>query len=258
MGLVETEAIILRTYKLAEADKIAICLTREAGIVRGVARGARRLKSRFGASLEPFTLVALSYFEKEGRELVSLGRAEILRSYFSLAREPEAVATLEYMSELAIEFAPPHQPDEKLFRMVRACIEASSEDATNLWAITRYYETWMLKLAGFLPDLRVCGDCGRKFTGEESVFLAAEGSLRCAACANNTGLKLSPQVQTRLRSMQIMAPSKWATHANQTLSAPWNDELARLTQKLIERALERKPKGITPFRTQTSLTHSNY
>ncbi len=61
MGLVETEAFVLRTYRLAEADKIVVCLTRDAGVVRGVARGARRLKSRFGAGLEPCTLVSLSF-----------------------------------------------------------------------------------------------------------------------------------------------------------------------------------------------------
>src|SRR4051812_28150680 len=106
MGLTETEAIILRTYNLAEADKIVVCLTRSCGVVRGVARGARRLKSRFGAGLEPYTIIALAYYEKEGRELVSVRQAEIIRSFFSLAQSAESVAALAYMSELVMEFAP--------------------------------------------------------------------------------------------------------------------------------------------------------
>jgi DNA repair protein RecO (recombination protein O) len=57
---------VLRTYKLAEADKIVVCMTHDAGLVRGVARGARRLKSRFGASLELWTVCDLTYFEKKG------------------------------------------------------------------------------------------------------------------------------------------------------------------------------------------------
>ena len=60
MGLIEAEGIVLRSYNLAEADKIVVCLTRHAGVVRTVARGARRLKSRFGAGLEPFTIIALT------------------------------------------------------------------------------------------------------------------------------------------------------------------------------------------------------
>ncbi len=98
MGLVETEAIILRSYRLAEADKIVIGLTKGAGVVRGVAHGARRLKSKYGASLEPFTHVALQFYEKEGRELVSLRQVDILKSYFALAQNTEAVHALEYWS----------------------------------------------------------------------------------------------------------------------------------------------------------------
>ncbi|MBD0373986.1 MAG: DNA repair protein RecO, partial [Pyrinomonadaceae bacterium] len=116
MGLVETEAIVLRVYPLAEADKIVVCLTRSAGVVRAVAKGARRLKSRFGAGLEPFTLLSLSYFEKENRELVTLRQTDIQRSYFKLSQRAETVAALAYLSELVLEFAPPHEPNEKLFR----------------------------------------------------------------------------------------------------------------------------------------------
>ena len=78
MGLVETQAIVLQTFKLADADKIVLCMTEKAGLVRGVARGARRLKSRFGASLEPSTLIQLTFFEKETRELVTIKSAEIV------------------------------------------------------------------------------------------------------------------------------------------------------------------------------------
>ncbi len=257
MGLVETEAIILRTYKLAEADKIAVCLTREAGIIRGVARGARRLKSRFGASLEPFTLVDLSYFEKEGRELVSFTRTEILRSYFSLAQQPESIAALEYMSELAIEFAPPHQPDEKLFRMVRACVEALAEAPANFSQIIRYYETWMLKLSGFLPALHICGKCDQKLADGQNVYLTVEGSLHCGVCAARAGRSLSYPMQTQLRNILVMPPAAWA-QSNISATRELRDELAQLTQRLIERALERKPRGNAISSSATFNAYTGY
>lgn len=251
MGLVDTEAIVLRTYKLAEADKIVICLTRAAGIIRGVARGARRLKSRYGASLEPFTLIALSYFEKEGRDLVTLNRAEILSSHFHLARRPEAIAALEYMGELALEFAPPHEPDEKLFRMVRACAAALADpqDPPDPAAILRYYETWMLKLAGFWPDLRMCVDCRGELLNGQPAYLGTEGALRCAACAGIAGgLALSTQGQVQLRKMRVLSPAQWA---RAYASSNAREELARLNQSLIERALERRPRGRAALSTHT-------
>ena len=85
MAVFETEALILRSYNLAEADKIIVCLSRSSGLIRGVAKGCRKLKNRFGAALEPFTLINLTYYEKENQELVSFRQVEILKSHFNLA-----------------------------------------------------------------------------------------------------------------------------------------------------------------------------
>ena len=244
MALIETEAIVLRTYNLAEADKIAVCLTRDTGLVRAVARGARRLKSRFGAGLEPFTLITLSYYEKEGRELVSLRQAEILRSSFSLSGNMEAVATLAYLSELVIEFAPPHEPNERLFRMVNACIEAVARIPVEMDAIIRYFEVWILKLGGFLADLRLCVDCSRRFGEEERTFLDAEGKLRCLDCSNGLGLALSREAYAQLRATQRLSPSEYAEQSHAVPASIWR-EMAQVTQPLINRILERLPRART-------------
>ena len=74
MGLVETEGLVLKSYGLAEADKIVVLLTEKQGLVRGVAKGAKRLKSRFGGGLEPLTVVQTEYHQKDERELVSIRR----------------------------------------------------------------------------------------------------------------------------------------------------------------------------------------
>ncbi|MGB7924727.1 MAG: DNA repair protein RecO [Pyrinomonadaceae bacterium] len=243
MGLIETEAIALRTYNLAEADKIVVCLARNTGLIRAVARGARRLKSRFGAGLEPFTLIAMSYYEKEGRELVSLRQAEILRSYFNLSSNVEAVAALSYMGELVIEFAPPHEPNERLFRMVNACIDAAAQSPEEIGAIVRYFEVWLLKLAGFMPDLRSCVECGRRFGEEESTFLDAENKLRCYGCSNGLGIALSREAHAQLRATQRLSPSAYAGAAKDAPIAAQR-EMAQMTQQLIGRVLERTPRGL--------------
>lgn len=246
MGLIETEAIVLRTHNLAEADKIIVCLTRQCGVVRAVARGARRLKSRFGAGLEPFTIIALTYYEKEGRELVSVRQAEIVRSFFSLAQNSEVVAALAYMSELVMEFAPPHEPNEKVFRMFRAVLEALAKTPEGLSALVRYFEIWILKLAGFLPDLRSCAECGRKFDGGAAAYLNAEFKLRCGKCSHQSGTALSPATHTQLRSAQHLSPADFAK-SSQSLELAQRSEMTSLTQGLIGRALERRPRGQASF-----------
>src|SRR5437763_5523683 len=88
MALVSTEAIVLRSYNLAEADRIVVCLTRGAGLVRAVARGARRMKSRFGAALEPFSFINLVFYEKENRELVIISKRKFLNQILILQTSP--------------------------------------------------------------------------------------------------------------------------------------------------------------------------
>jgi DNA repair protein RecO (recombination protein O) len=160
MRLVTTDAIVLRSYNLAESDRIVICLTRSSGLVRAVAKGARRMKSRFGAALEPFTLVKLSLHEKENRELMTVSSAEILESHFDLSGNFESAEVLAYMGEMVAEFAPPHETDERLFRMLSACVDALAQRSGSERALMRYFEIWLLRLAGLFPDFRACAGCG--------------------------------------------------------------------------------------------------
>src|SRR4028119_1818451 len=237
MGVSETEAIVLRTYKLAEADKITVFLSQHSGVMRGVARGARRLKSKFGASLEPFTLVSLSYYEKEGQELVSIRQAEILRSFFELSKNTDVVIALEYIGGLILEFTPPHEPNEKVFRMLRACLEAIAWTPEALRQITRYCEVWLLKLSGFLPDLRSCVNCRRSFSEQfEKTYLGIDGALRCERCAQKADMPLGGETVAQLRSTQRLTPLDWSRANGGGASEVTAKELSQLTQRLITRA----------------------
>ncbi len=243
MGICETEAIVLRTYKLAEADKIAVFLAQHFGVMRGVARGARRLKSKFGAALEPYTLVSLSYYEKEGQELVGIRQADILRSYFELSKNAEVIVALEYISGLIIEFTPPHEPNEKVFRMFRVCLEAIASSPEDQRQITRYCEVWLLKLSGFLPDLHSCVNCKKRF-GENRLrtFLGNDGGLRCQSCAHKVDMPLGSETTAYLSRTQRQTPGEWARNGN-TVSEITLTELSQVTHRLITRALERLPRG---------------
>jgi DNA repair protein RecO (recombination protein O) len=243
MGLVETEAVVLHTHKLAEADKIVVCMTEKAGLVRGVARGARRLKSRFGAGLEPFTHVQLTFYEKEARELVSIKGAEIIKSYFGAAKEVEALAALEYVAELVREFAPPHQADPKLFRMLRACVDALAEQPALTSALISYCELWSLRLAGFLPDYRACADCGRPLGGADAseVYITHEGLARCRAC-RRAGQPVGAGVYGLLQALRAEGPRGWALRFYATPRAE-QQTLSGVARGLVRRALEREPRS---------------
>jgi DNA repair protein RecO (recombination protein O) len=241
MAVFESEALILRTYNFAEADKIVVCLTREAGVIRGVAKGCRKLKSRFGAALEPFTLAKITYYQKENQELASISTAEILTSHFDLSSHAETLTGLAYMGDLVLEFSPPHHVNEKLYRMVKACLEAISQSPQDLPLILRYFEVWLLKLEGYLPDLRRCAECGSVFDDTRVAFLASDLSFRCRDCTNGGGNAVSRRLQQQLRAAQKLAPFVFAQESRE-VPASIHKEMAELTHQLIARVLERQPR----------------
>lgn len=191
MPLIETESLVLKSYNLAEADKIVVLLTRDYGVVRGVAKGARRLKSRFGSGLEPYSEIIAAYFEKENVELVSIQKIDLVKSNFGAAANPDFLQKFSYLADILLHFAQPHDRDEKLYRMVRACVIAAADDVeNNIQSVGVYFELWLLKLAGFLPDWSRCNQCRRTLGEDEEANLQANFHLLCANCRNARSSKI--------------------------------------------------------------------
>jgi DNA repair protein RecO (recombination protein O) len=181
------DALVLRTYKLGEADRIVVFLTRDRGKKRGVAKGARRPRSRFTGSLEPLTEVRVAYFEKEQRELVGLNYAETRRSPMSLCGPPnrlrqgyggphvgagdphvdggsqaetgaprvdeDALGYVSYFAELLDEWAQEADADERLYRLGASMLDALSA-GVQVEPLARYFEYWLLRLQGVYPESR--------------------------------------------------------------------------------------------------------
>jgi DNA repair protein RecO (recombination protein O) len=148
--LYSAEALVLRTYKLGEADRIVVFLTRDRGKKRGVAKGARRPRSRFAGALEPLTEARVAYFEKERRELVGLNYAEPMRSPLTLTGG-EALGYVGYFAELLDEWAQEADADERLYRLGASTLEALGAGAP-VEPLARYFECWLLRLQGVYPE----------------------------------------------------------------------------------------------------------
>jgi len=161
MPLYTAEALILRTYKLGEADRIVVFLTRDRGKKRGVAPNARRSIRRFGGALEPLTEVRVAYFEKEQRELVGLNYAETVRSPLG-AVSPESLGYSHYFAELIDEWAADADVDERLFRLGTSTLEALVT-GTPTEALARYFECWLLRLQGVYPPDQVLSSGAEAF-----------------------------------------------------------------------------------------------
>jgi DNA repair protein RecO (recombination protein O) len=194
MPLLESDAIILKTYPLGEADRIVAFFTREYGKVRGVANGARKMKNRFGASLEPLSHSRIQFFEKENRDLVRIQSAEILDSAMALFADYDRALFAGQLVELTDRFLPEHQPHDAVFRLVRMVMEAVKVGCP-LDIAACYFEVWMLRLAGVFPDFFRCSVCGKPLDAEEARHMARGlQAVICAACDHRDSLMLSPDV----------------------------------------------------------------
>ena len=118
-----SEAIVLRTYPLKEADLVVSFLTRDRGKLRGVARRARRPKSGFGAGLERLSHGKMSYFQRETRELVNLDSCELIHSQFGLHGDYRSAWRWIFSPRFPSSFCPPAEPNEKFFRLLLTVLE---------------------------------------------------------------------------------------------------------------------------------------
>jgi len=146
MPLYTTDALILRTYKLGESDRIVVFLTRDRGKKRGVARNARQSRRRFGGALEPLTYGRVGYVELERRELVSLSYVEPTRSPLS-AVDGDALGYVGYFAELIDEWAQEADPNETLYRLGASMVDAMAL-GVPVEPLARYFEYWLLRLQG--------------------------------------------------------------------------------------------------------------
>jgi DNA repair protein RecO (recombination protein O) len=188
MPLYTTDALILRTYKLGESDRIVVFLTRDRGKKRGVAKNARQSRRRFGGALEPLTCGRLAYFERERRDMVRLDYVEQMRSPLSAA-DGQAIGYASYFAELIDEWAPEGDPNEALFRLGSSMVEAFAAGAPSE-PLARYFEYWLLRLQGVY-------DAGRRMSDDARAFLE---SVRSSSPMAMAGVKVSTRVLQELET----------------------------------------------------------
>ncbi|MFN7920764.1 MAG: DNA repair protein RecO [Bryobacteraceae bacterium] len=150
-----SEAFVLRTYPLREADLIVSFFTRDLGKLRGVARRARKPGSQFGSGLERLSLVRMHHFHRENRDLDTLDGCELIRSRFELSDYDLAVA-LDFVAELSELLLPPGEANEKFFRLLIAVTDYLAQTGrAGLWPAVNYFALWAVRLAGILAPVEL-------------------------------------------------------------------------------------------------------
>jgi DNA repair protein RecO (recombination protein O) len=151
------------------------------------------------------------------------------------------LGALHYLAELTIEFLPDHEPNERVYRLIGAALRARTRVPSERPApLVRYFEVWMLKLAGFFPDLRRCATCRRDLAREASIWLAEEGTPRCTSCTDRRGEELRPDVRRMIQEMIEQSPQVFVAAPREARALA---QIEAVSTRLIQRALERKLKS---------------
>jgi len=230
MPLKESEAIVLRTYPLREADLLVALFTRVEGKLHGVARSAKKSKRRFGGALEPLTFVRAYYEDREGRELARLDSCEVLESPLAFeVSYPRAVA-LAHVAELLDELLPEREANDAVFRLALSVLAALR--GPDVWMPVTYFELWMTRLMGYLPDLSECLSCGRSLNGSRAYFHALSDGLMCPEDKRLASSEISSESRS-LAAQMFRAP------VESFAGMPWPKAQAADLRKFLLQTLQR-------------------
>lgn len=193
MPLHESEAIVLQSYPLGEADRLVSFLSRSMGRMRGVAAGARRPKSRFGSTLERLSHVRIWFYERETRELVRINQCEIVESFVDAFRDYDSSVGLSLFSEITQAVLPDREASDANFRLLLLCAQTVKRTRRVEPALA-YFTVWTVKLGGWLPPLDLCSRCGQpvrvQIDGAQTAYFSPSSStIVCSRC-RRPGLRL--------------------------------------------------------------------
>jgi DNA repair protein RecO (recombination protein O) len=246
-----SEALVLRTYPLKEADLVVSFFTREQGKLRGVAKRARKVKSAFGSGLERLSHVRMAYFQRENRELVNLDSCELIQSQFRLASDYRAGIVLDFMAEVTEQMLPAAEPNERYFRLLLTVLEhlrleqSGGAQPGSVWRAATYFALWAVRLSGFLPDFDACVSCGAWLDDPASparaFYSRSRTGLCCRECRAALGMDGSWELSYESRAI---AARMLRNPIAQLADTPWRQETAadlrRLLVQQIENHIERR------------------
>lgn len=238
MPLHESESIILKTYPLKESDRIVVFFSRDHGKLRGVANGVGKLKSRFGASLEPMAVSRVTFFQKENRELVRIQSTELIDSPMKVLVDYDRAMVAAHFADLVDRFMPDHDVEDAVFRLF-SLARRSLAGTLPIDMVRCYFEVWMLRLAGVLPDVFVCAGCHRRLGAEEArVLEPGLTRVACDACARSVHSDPEPMPTETVDALTWIMKTRLDDAGREAIRLAGLQHILQLNKLWIERFFE--------------------
>jgi DNA repair protein RecO (recombination protein O) len=230
-------AVVLRHADWGEADQLLTLYTREQGMVRALAKGARKMTSRKGGHLQPFTQITIQL--AKGRDLLIVTQVETVNAFLPLHDDLVKLSYASYAVELLLRFSYEEEGgNPTLFRLLVETLERIEKES-EAWLAVRYYEMRLLDAVGFRPQLFECANCRREILPEDQFFSFTAGGVICPRCGRGLPnlAKISVETLKYLRHFQ-RSSYRGASRAHPSLEA--QKEAEALMQGYFTYLLERE------------------
>jgi len=237
VAVLTSEAVVLRTWPFREADLVVSFFTRDYGKMKGMAKSALKSRKRFGGALEPMTVAQAWFVERPKQELVRLDQLEIVLSPLSLPVDQARLMVLSFFAEVLEEALPEHDPQETVFRLIVSVLEHTTVEQP--WMALTYFDLWMTRLMGLLPDIAHCIACGEALEAGEASFNAHADGLFCRVHRPGNASELTAD-SWQMALKMLRAPV--ASFAGEAWPRRRGQDLRRFALQSLERHMERKLK----------------
>jgi DNA repair protein RecO (recombination protein O) len=181
-----TRAFVLGTSPFNEQDKLVHLLTFDRGILRAIAPGALKNRNRFGSLLELFTEGEFQYYWKEDKEMITLSKGDIVKSYFNTVSEPQNIFYFYLVSEILLKFVPYNHRDKRIYRLIRSLLENRIK-GIEINLLLLYFLIWILRIEGMMFNPKICHNCFDRNIQQAWMRTDFRGIL-CSKCKTNENL----------------------------------------------------------------------
>ena len=185
-----TDAINLKAYNLSEADKIIVMYSKDKGLIRGVAKGVKKPKSKLGARMD--LLVANKLMLYKGKNMDTICQAEALNTFHKIRQNMDKIFYSMYISEVVNNFGVEEDPCAKeVYELLYKALEkiSDADDKVSILIAVLKFQLKMMQISGFGVELETCLCCGEHVKDQKMFFSDKMGGIICARCNENFGYK---------------------------------------------------------------------
>ncbi|HEV8437304.1 MAG TPA: DNA repair protein RecO [Methylomirabilota bacterium] len=239
MALYKTESVVIGRRALGESDRLVEFYTREFGKLKGVAKSARRPRSRFGSALEPFTLGQLVFFDSGRSELVRIDHFDIIQAFVRAREDLERLGRAAWVVECLSGLSADRDPQPALFRLLVRTLGALEVSARPAW-VAACFGLRAVDLFGQRPRLDRCATCGRPFPFAPAALDIAAGGLICVRCGAGPGIALSGAVVGTLKRLRGL---RWEEALRLPVAGSLEGEICAAVEDLMARLAGQLPRS---------------